>query len=293
MQGTFAEAVKEDWIEMCTGGMAWDRYARDNLPVLCLWCSRQDLLDTIAHKEDFPAVAQQVRRLVGSCSALRNMLSSAWETVARSCWQDDIKSKIRDLEHEDFSVTAMSGFKDCMMLSAKVLMKKAADKKYKKYEVSLSFAGKDFEMEVGSASEQWQLMVDLRLMECALQSDRVPFLPWETLFWSKGSLPDVPEHARIPDEFLLKMRSAREFCCEHVHSGMNIADMIGAIKSKEKILCKMFPSFRLCIHMLRSYTQHWCEQEVHARAKKRRYKYIDIYICMKILNIFSCFFLRY
>ena len=96
MLAQLAESVKEDWAECASAGMSWHRYAQDNMQVLCLWCSRQDLQQVLASRHDFAAVAPQVRRLVQSCAPLKNMLAGAWDQVSRSCWKDDILAKIRD-----------------------------------------------------------------------------------------------------------------------------------------------------------------------------------------------------
>ena len=141
---------------------------------------------------------------------------------------------------------------------------KKGNQKYKKFEVQFCFGGKEFAMDVSSASEQWQL--DKRLQEVGLHANRLPFLPWEDLFSQVGTLPDVPEHVQLPDEHLAKMRSAREFALEHVDTSMTISELIRAVKSKEKTLLKICPGFKMNLHMLRQYTQSWVEHSVHQKA---------------------------
>ena len=239
MSSTLSEAIKEDWLECCSAGMTWCRYAKTNMNVLALWCNKTDLEQTIASKKDFTAVSQQVKRLVQSCPPLQSMLASAWDQVSRSCWKVDILSKIKDLEHQDYDAQGMKSFRDCMTMAAVHLMAKGKKDKYKKSEVEFSFGGKDFKMDIGSASEEWQLHLDKRLQECALQAGSIQLLPWEELFWSKGSFPDVPEHCKVPDEHIDRMKSAREFALEHVDSSMTVQTMLRVLKSKEK-LCSSY-----------------------------------------------------
>jgi len=261
MSGYFAEAVKDDWLECASSGMSWDRYARSNKDVLCLWCEEKDLNEALAAKKDFPSVALQVKRLVQSCSALGNMLSVAWEQVSRACWTQDIIKKIQDVEHENYISLALRSFKDCMTLNAKAIMSQKGQK-YKKMEVEFNFGGKEVKMDVGSASEEWQFHLDKRVQEVALQGGLVDFLPWEDLFFSAGSLPDVPQTIRVPEDCLRKIRDVREFCLEHIDSTMTIAHMVKAIKSKEKTLLKMNANFKLNLHMLKNYAQEWVEDDV-------------------------------
>ena len=235
------------------------------MQLLCLWRAKSDLQEVIASKHDFAAVASQVRRLVQSCAPLKSMLASAWDQVARSCWKDDIIQKISDLEHEDYEHDAMAGFRDCMTLTAKAMMQKG-NQKYKKFMVSFDFGGRCLELEVTSPSEQWQLHLSCRMQQVGLQSGRLPLLPWEDLFWSKGSFQGVPEHCRLPDSLLDPIRSAREFILEHVDTSMTINEMIIAIRSKEKAALKTDAGFKINVHMLRMYVQEWTEQAVTARA---------------------------
>ena len=120
-----------------------------------------------------------------------------------------IKGKLNDLEHLDFAAGETDSFRKVLSAETKTLME-SGHKSFDRKVAVVEFLGVQVHLPVTTLNDDWQLRLAARIKDIALNTGAVPFLPWESLFYSLRSIPNTREVCLMSPELLSDHSNVRK-----------------------------------------------------------------------------------
>ena len=178
--------------------------------VLALWITPGDFANTVEALElNTAPEPTRLRRVLAGSATCALLFRELGLQVAYTEYLVLIKGKLNDLEHLDFAAGETDSFRKVLSAETKTLME-SGHKSFDRKVAVVEFLGVQVHLPVTTLNDDWQLRLAARIKDIALNTGAVPFLPWESLFYSLRSIPNTREVCLMPPELLSDHSNVRK-----------------------------------------------------------------------------------
>ena len=118
-------------------------------------------------------------------------------------------------------------------------------KQFERMKSTVLFLGQEVEVTCESPDDEWEVRLWAALKGAACNSGEVPFMNWEAMLHSAGSLKGLPQFVNLPADLLMKISGARETAAGFIENSYCFKDMYRILSGKVKVLKSLDRSFVL------------------------------------------------
>ena len=225
-------------------------------PHFSLLCTASAIADIFKTKEeDRPTLnAEQIQLVCSESVTCESMFGSVLLAVNRVGYRNNIRKRLRDVEHEDYSDMAVSSFTEACSQAVKNLQKNGAEMFDKVISPVLHLA-KEVGTQMTCLHSEWRKGLSSSKKTAYVNSGKAPFLPWEGHCYEVGKIPGAPEAGSPPDDSMCKIMGCREQILEFVDGIFTLKGWKKEIDLRKEQLKKLDPDVDVDIEFLNEHAE--------------------------------------
>jgi len=269
MRPMFDAALQWCWEDLSQRGVSQAAFLAVHGKLLSMFVDEQDMVDIMECQGEFEKVALQVKRVVEASYTAKSVFKTALLSATRALFCQQIKERLRELEHLDFEDTEVVSFKKLMVDSSNGLQA-VGHKIYKTSVSTLDFLGQAVPVPTEAANDEWEFRLSARAKTLALNAGTLEALPWEALLFAPGELHDTPQFAKVPEAMLSDAKAARSAASQFLREkgASTFHQMMTVINAKGDALRALDRSFELEIAYLNRALEPIVKERVRAQLLK-------------------------
>ena len=264
MKYDFDNALVETWERVSTRGVALGNFLTRYFGCLSCWAEPADLTPVMESvKAGTDPDSSRLRKVLNSsnicqtifhCHALRLDFVSFLELIGK---------ELSDLENLDFAPQDVAVFQKMMTAETANLVKHGM-KSYDKKEMTVNMFSENVTIQVEDANDFWQYPFAAKIKSIAVNTSKVPILPWEAAIFPDG-VPGERSTIDLPDALLSDIRNVRDAALNLLGSQpVTISMALRILMPHKKSLCELERTWELEMAWLSDVAQIICARKVHA-----------------------------
>jgi len=199
---------------------------------LAVFTEQETLDEAIAANGKYIQIPQVVAKLMGCSQTFQAMFQTSWLACSRELFISEVYDHLKTLEHESFAPDHVEQFMQ-LMESLSHNMRSEGHKRCKQtWPSHLRLGTEDVPMSYTYAGDEYEGIFWARVKTILINTRQHRALPWEDLFWPKGTLTGVPVALMFADAVLEPLEGVRAELFAHFEGKRNmpLAQMIKDVR---------------------------------------------------------------
>jgi hypothetical protein len=206
-----------------------------------------------------------VRQLCTQSIACEAIFAADILTMSKTSFSQTIRARVADLEHLSYETVAVQAFYTSVNSQAAELAKRGS-LSFGQIEFQANFLGKPCGMVVYRPLDEAKYVLYASALSVAINSGKVPMMPWEELCFDVGHAPGVLSVMAAVPPLLTPLLPARKACKDLIgHGPMTIKKMVTTVQGKEKTLAQLSPTIAISWTFLYQHAETCILQRLHTQ----------------------------
>lgn len=264
MASKFDEVLAENYEGFFSRGVPALNWLRVHRPLVQLYADPQDMqaLATCLENEVSPPVAV-LQRTIRASKVLAVMFAESAKRIDYENFLQLVSQRLKDLEFHEFIESEVRAFKGMMLMQTRA-MSAAGRRCTNKTADAILFFGAEIFVARATLDDDWELRFHAKVKSLACNSGVLKLLPWESVLYGTGNVPNTSQTVRPPADLLAEYSNVREVVLRNLGMGPHtFADMRRVAAGSSKVWLGLDRSFSLELACLTEAAEKLAIDRIH------------------------------